>query len=64
MVAGMFLSVIIKDLAEEVQPTFDAVIRHYTMIAVSQQAGKNRNLFYSKYYLFYFYFTLGKRGKS
>ncbi|XP_014255602.1 transformation/transcription domain-associated protein [Cimex lectularius] len=36
---GMFLAAIIKDLSAKVQQTFEIVVRHFTIVAVSQQSG-------------------------
>ena len=42
MSAGMFVGAGMKDLKAFVQPTMVSLVRHYTMVAVAQQAG---NLF-------------------
>lgn len=36
---GMFVGAAIKDLHQLVQPTMVAIVRHFTMVAVAQQAG-------------------------
>ncbi|XP_055697058.1 transcription-associated protein 1 isoform X2 [Phlebotomus papatasi] len=43
---GMFVAAATKDLRESVLPTMVAVVRHYTMVAIAQQAGP----FPHKYY--------------
>lgn len=36
----MFVGAAMKDLKSVVQPTLVAIVRHYTMVAIVQQAGK------------------------
>lgn len=36
---GMFYALIVKDINEEVQPIFEAVVRHYTIISIAQLSG-------------------------
>ncbi len=37
--SGLFVAAAIKNLGKIVIPTMVAVVRHYTMVAISQQAG-------------------------
>lgn len=37
---GVFVAAAIKDLGKVVVPTMVAIVRHYTMVATSQQAGE------------------------
>ena len=39
-VTGMFVAAAIKELRQVVLPTMMFVVSHYTMVAISQQAGK------------------------
>uniref|UniRef100_A0A146L0J1 Transformation/transcription domain-associated protein n=6 Tax=Lygus hesperus TaxID=30085 RepID=A0A146L0J1_LYGHE len=36
---GMFFSLLNKEIAAEVQPVFEMVVRHFTLVAISHQAG-------------------------
>ena len=38
-VTGMFVAAAIKELRQAVLPTMVALVRHYTMVAIAQQAG-------------------------
>ena len=38
-VTGMFVAAAIKELRQSVLPTMVALVRHYTMVAITQQAG-------------------------
>lgn len=40
----MFVGAAMKDLKSVVQPTLVAIVRHYTMVAIVQQAGKYTSL--------------------
>ncbi len=37
---GMFVAAAIKDLRPQVLPFMASMVRHYTMVAIAQQAGK------------------------
>jgi len=66
---GVFVAAAIKDLGKVVVPTMVAIVRHYTMVAISQQAGNYSRVSNIKefanclyYYLFYRSLFLRKSG--
>lgn len=40
---GMFVAAAIKDLRPQVLPLMASMVRHYTMVAIAQQAGVYRS---------------------
>ena len=41
---GMFVAAAIKDLRPQVLPFMASMVRHYTMVAIAQQAGQHSNI--------------------